>query len=66
MSGICLRCGRALTNKESAKRGYGPGCYKKIKAEEQKMDEVQKYNEVMEQIEGQTNFIDELKNRKCS
>ena len=33
----CLRCGRALTNKESAKRGYGSGCYKKIKAEEKSL-----------------------------
>lgn len=61
---ICLRCGRALTNKESAKRGYGPGCYKKIKAEDNKMDEVQKYNEVMEELEGQESFINEI--RKCS
>ena len=47
MADFCLRCGRALKSKESAKRGYGSGCYKKVKAEEQKMDEVQKYNEVM-------------------
>ncbi|WP_312906817.1 DUF6011 domain-containing protein [Tissierella praeacuta] len=65
MADFCLRCGRALTNKESAKRGYGPGCYKKVKAEEKKLDEVQKFNEVMEEIEGQINFVDELK-RKCS
>jgi len=65
MADFCLRCGRALTNKESAKRGYGPGCYKKVKAEEKKCDEVQKFNEVMEEIEGQINFVDELK-RKCS
>lgn len=62
---VCLRCGRALTNRESAKRGYGPGCYKKMKAEEKKLDEVQKFNEVMEEIEGQENFFNELK-RKCS
>lgn len=61
---VCLRCGRTLTNKDSAKRGYGPGCYKKIKAENNKMDEVQKFNEVMEEIEGQESFIDEI--RKCS
>lgn len=62
---VCLRCGRPLTNKDSAKRGYGPGCYKKIKAEEKKLDEVQKFNEVTEEIEGQINFVDEIK-RKCS
>lgn len=50
MSDICLRCGRALKSKESAKRGYGSYCYKKIKAEEKKRDEVQKFNEVMEEI----------------
>lgn len=61
---VCLRCGRTLTNKDSAKRGYGPGCYKKVKAEESKMDEVQKFNEVMEELEGQESFIDEI--RKCS
>ena len=61
----CLRCGRALTNKESAKRGSGPGCYKKIKAEEKKLDEVQKFNDVMEELGGQENFFNELK-RKCS
>ncbi|MCQ4925305.1 DUF6011 domain-containing protein [Tissierella carlieri] len=31
-----LRCGRALTNKESAKRGYGPDCYKKNKSRREK------------------------------
>lgn len=61
---ICLRCGRSLTNKASAKRGYGPGCYKKIRSEESKMDEVQKYNEVIEELEGQESFIEEI--RKCS
>ncbi len=65
MADFCLRCGRALKNKESVERGYGSGCYKKIKAEEKKLDEVQKFNEVMEEIEGQINFVDELK-RKCS
>lgn len=62
---VCLRCGRTLTNKASAKRGYGPGCYKKIRSEESKMDEVQKFNEVMEELEGQEDFFDELQ-RKCS
>lgn len=61
---LCLRCGRSLTNRVSAKRGYGPGCYKKIKTEKNKMDEVQKFNEVMEELEGQESFIDEI--RKCS
>lgn len=59
----CLRCGRKLTNKESAKRGYGPGCYKKIKQEEKRDYETKE--EIIE-IEGQINFVDELKNRKCS
>lgn len=58
---ICLRCGRALTNKDSAKRGYGPGCYKKIKQEDKKDYEVKE--EILE-IEGQINFVDEI--RKCS
>ena len=65
MADFCLRCGRALKSKDSIQRGYGPGCYKKIKAEEKKLDEVQKFNDVVEEIEGQENFFDELQ-RKCS
>lgn len=65
MADFCLRCGRALKSKESAKRGYGSYCYKKVKAEEKKLDEVQKFNDVVEEIEGQENFFDELQ-RKCS
>lgn len=61
---VCLRCGRTLTNKESAKRGYGPGCYKKIKLEHMK-DNTEQAKE-LDEIEGQINFVDELKNRKCS
>lgn len=65
MADFCRRCGRALKSKESVKRGYGSYCYKKVKIEEKKCDEVQKFNEVMEEIEGQENFFDELQ-RKCS
>lgn len=61
---FCLRCGRTLTNKASAKRGYGPGCYKKIKLEHMK-DNTEQAKE-LDEIEGQINFVDELKNRKCS
>lgn len=57
----CLRCGRKLKNKESQKRGYGSSCYKKIK-EETKND--YKTKEEIEEIEGQVNFVDEV--RKCS
>lgn len=61
---ICLRCGRTLTNKNSAQRGYGPGCYKKMKQEEKKnYEENIKEIEAIAEIEGQI-FIDEI--RKCS
>lgn len=61
---ICLRCGRVLKNKKSAERGYGPGCYKKVKQEEKRnYEENIKEIEKIEEIEGQI-FIDEI--RKCS
>lgn len=60
----CLRCGRTLTNKASAERGYGPGCYKKVKQEEKRnYEENIKEIEAIAEIEGQI-FIDEI--RKCS
>lgn len=58
---ICLRCGRPLKNKQSAQRGYGPSCYKKVTKAQGKesdliIDEVDRV-----EIDGQVNFVDELK-----
>lgn len=58
----CLRCGRALKNKRSIDRGYGPGCAKKIKLEEIK-DTVDHAAE-LEELDGQLNILDEI--RMCS
>ncbi|MBC8590644.1 DUF6011 domain-containing protein [Wansuia hejianensis] len=65
MADFCLRCGRALKNKSSIKRGYGPGCYKKINREEKKDKEsqVDVNKEERIEIEGQI-FIDELEERR--
>jgi hypothetical protein len=55
---VCLRCGRKLTNKESAKRGYGPGCYKKIQKEEKRdKKDVNIDNPKREEIEGQLDLL---------
>lgn len=58
---ICLRCGRVLKNKASIQKGYGPGCAKKMKLEDQK--DIAENVDLIEEIEGQI-FIDEI--RKCS
>lgn len=39
MADFCLGCGRALKNKTSIQRGYGPDCYKK------KQDAIKKENQ---------------------
>ncbi|WP_347176171.1 DUF6011 domain-containing protein [Tissierella sp. Yu-01] len=60
----CLRCGRPLKNLDSIKRGYGPGCAKKMKLEDIK-DNVEHAKEI-EELDGQINILDEIKQRKCS
>lgn len=59
---ICLRCGRTLKNPDSIKRGFGPGCYKKMKLEHMK-DNTEQAKEI-EELEGQMNILEEI--RKCS
>lgn len=58
----CLRCGRALKNKRSIDRGYGPGCARKIKLEEIK--DTANHAAEIEELEGQLNILDEI--RMCS
>ena len=64
MADFCLRCGRALKSKDSIQRGYGSYCYSKVKEAEK--DEVKIDENERVEIEGQINFMDELKERKCS
>lgn len=63
MADFCLRCGRPLKNKTSIKRGYGPGCYKKINKDKKKECESKVEIEEKFEIEGQT-FLDELREYK--
>lgn len=60
----CLRCGRALKNLNSIKRGYGPGCAKKMKIEDSE-DNAEHAAEI-EELEGQINILDEVRERRCS
>lgn len=60
----CLRCGRALKNKRSIDRGYGPGCAKKMKLEDAKDNAI--HAAEIEELEGQLNILDEIEQRKCS
>lgn len=57
----CLRCGRALKNKKSIDRGFGPGCAKKMKLEDIKDNA--DHTDELEELDGQM-FIDEI--RMCS
>ena len=59
----CLKCGRALKNKTSIARGYGPGCYKKVQAEVKKDYETR---EERIEIDGQVDILEELKQRRIS
>ena len=36
----CSRCGRILKSKESIQLGYGPVCYKKVKAQKNRLFEM--------------------------
>lgn len=66
MADFCLRCGRALKNKNSIKRGYGPGCYKKIKSKKVGENKVEIDNQERIEVKGQIDILDELKQRKIS
>lgn len=55
MHNSCLRCGRPLRSKRSAKRGYGPVCYKKAKEDPNLIDLLQP---------SEQNFMDELAERR--
>jgi len=56
----CLRCGRALKNKKSAERGFGPSCYKKRKLEDIK-DNADHVKEI-DELDGQI-YMDEIRGR---
>lgn len=45
MTSKCGKCGRALKDPRSIKRGYGPNCWQKVKLEEAKKKEEQEQEE---------------------
>lgn len=58
MHNSCLRCGRPLRSEQSARRGYGPVCYKKAKEDPNLIDLL------AGPAKDEQNFMDELQERR--
>lgn len=58
---VCKRCGRKLKSEVSRNRGYGSYCYSQIAKDSKKDNDIEEQVEQVEQIEGQMDIEEVIK-----